>query len=251
MKKVLLFVFALSLSFGIKAQTSLTEAVDFQSKDDYGTEVHLFDILDRGQNVALYFFFSDAETSPYFDPNIAEAYHHFGDNQGDVYFVGVAPSDDSLTIANWRMEYDVDFPVINRISVGDDAHEICEDYGVIVFSTFVLIAPDRSITIDNIWPILDAQELIAEIEDNMVIDDNIAEVNDEGLGIYPNPASSVISIKSLASGNCDVSIFDMAGRCVKNIKIEDISNATINIEDLDKGVYFVDVNGKVEKLVIE
>jgi hypothetical protein len=43
----------------------------------------------------------------------------------------------------------------------------------------------------------------------------------------------------------------MAGRCVKNIKVEDISNATINIEDLDKGVYFVDVNGKVEKLVIE
>ena len=34
-------------------------------------------------------------------------------------------------------------------------------------------------------------------------------------------------------------------------KVEDISNATINIEDLDKSVYFVDVNGKVQKLVIE
>ena len=251
MKRILLFAFALLFSFNVKAQTSLTEAVDFNSIDDYGTEVHLFDILDRGQNVVMYFFFSDAETSPYFDPNIAQAYHHFGDNQGDVYFVGVAPSDDSLTIANWRMEYEVDFPVINRISVGDDAHEICEDYGVIIFSTFVLIAPDKRILIDNIWPIMDAQELIAEIEDKMVVDDNIADVNNEGLGVYPNPASSLVNIKSSARGSGDISIFDMTGRCVKTVYVEDISNATINIEDLDKGVYFVDVNGKVEKLVIE
>ena len=148
------------------------------------------------------------------------------------------------------MEYEVDFPVINRISVGDDAHEICEDYGVIIFSTFVLIAPDKRILIDNIWPILDAQELIAEIEDKMVVD-NIADVNNEGLGVYPNPASSLVNIKSSARGSGDISIFDMTGRCVKTVYVEDISNATINIEDLDKGVYFIEINGKVEKLVIE
>ncbi|MBR5215395.1 MAG: T9SS type A sorting domain-containing protein [Bacteroidales bacterium] len=250
MKRVLLFVFALLFSFNVKAQTSLTEAVDFQSIDDYGTNVHLFEILERGQNVVMYFFFSDAETSPYFDPNIAQAYHHFGDNQGDVYFVGVAPSDDSLSIANWRMEYEVDFPVINRISVGDDAHEICEDYGVIIFSTFVLIAPDKRILIDNIWPIMDAQELIAEIEDKMVVD-NIAEVNDESLGLYPNPATSFVNIKSSASGSCDINIFDMTGRCVKSVYVEDVSDAIINIEDLDKGVYFIELAGKVEKLIIE
>ena len=250
MKRVLLFVFALLFSFNVKAQTSLTEAVDFQSIDDYGTNVHLFEILERGQNVVMYFFFSDAETSPYFDPNIAQAYHHFGDNQGDVYFVGVAPSDDSLSIANWRMEYEVDFPVINRISVGDDAHEICEDYGVIIFSTFVLIAPDKRILIDNIWPIMDAQELIAEIEDKMVVD-NIAEVNDESLGLYPNPATSFVNIKSSASGSCDINIFDMTGRCVKSVYVEDVSDAIINIDDLDKGVYFIELAGKVEKLIIE
>ena len=248
MKRILLFAFALLFSFNVKAQTSLTEAVDFQSIDDYGTEVHLFEILERGQNVVLYFFFSDAETSPYFDPNIAQAYHHFGDNQGDVYFVGVAPSDDSLSIANWRMEYEVDFPVINRISVGDDAHEICEDYGVIIFSTFVLIAPDKRILIDNIWPIMDAQSLITEIENKMIVD-NVAEVNDETLGVFPNPASSFVNIKTSARGSGEIRIFDMTGRCVKEVSAVD--NATINVEDLNKGIYFVNVNGKVEKLVIE
>jgi hypothetical protein len=41
----------------------------------------------------------------------------------------------------------------------------------------------------------------------------------------------------------------MTGRCVKDVNA--IDNATINVEDLNKGVYFVNVNGKVEKLVIE
>jgi hypothetical protein len=41
----------------------------------------------------------------------------------------------------------------------------------------------------------------------------------------------------------------MTGRCVKEVNATD--NTTINIEDLNKGVYFVNVNGKVEKLVVE
>ncbi len=246
MKKVLTLFFIMILALNVKAQTSLTEAVDFQSIDDYGRDIHLFDILDRGQHVALYFFFSDAETSPYFDPNIAEAYHHFGDNQEDVYFIGVAPSDDSLTIANWRLEYGVDFPVINRITVGDDAHEVCEDYGVIIFSTFVLIAPDRRILIDNIWPIMDAQELIDEIKENMDTEDIIC-LNENRFKIYPNPATTYFNIN--INGEALVDIYDMTGRCVKQATVND--NSTINVEDLEKGVYFVKVADSIKKLVVK
>ena len=46
MKKVITFFVALILCFNVKAQTSLTEAVDFYSIDDYEREIHLFDILD-------------------------------------------------------------------------------------------------------------------------------------------------------------------------------------------------------------
>ena len=139
------------LGFNVKSQTSLTEAVDFHSIDDYGREVHLFDILDGGQFVFMYFFFTDAESTPIFDPCIAEAYHHFGDNQNEVYFVGIAPSDDSLSIDGWREEYGVDFPVIHWFTEGTTAQDICEDYGVNIFSTAVLIAPNHEIIINNIW----------------------------------------------------------------------------------------------------
>lgn len=69
--------------------------------------------------------------------------------------------------------------------------------------------------------------------------------------LYPNPASTEITITSQHNGEADVKIYDMTGRCVKEVYISNINNATINISDIEKGIYFINVNGKVEKLVVE
>ena len=68
--------------------------------------------------------------------------------------------------------------------------------------------------------------------------------------IYPNPASSEVKIISIMNGEANVAIYDLTGRCVKNIRVADISNATINVSDINKGVYFINVNGNVEKLIV-
>ena len=65
--------------------------------------------------------------------------------------------------------------------------------------------------------------------------------------ITPNPAKSTVNINM--NGSAQISIFDMTGRCVKQVAIN--GHSTIDIDDLDKGVYLVDVNGRVERLVIE
>ena len=44
-------------------------------------------------------------------------------------------------------------------------------------------------------------------------------------------------------------IFDMTSRCVMEVQIE--GTTTINIEGLDKGVYFINLNDSVKKLVIK
>ena len=81
----------------------------------------------------------------------------------------------------------------------------------------------------------------------------VEEVN-AGFNIYPNPAKSMINIESSLSGEAQVSIYDMTGRCVKQTVVE-MSNASINIENLNKGVYFVavqqDRNYNIQKLVVE
>ncbi len=76
-----------------------------------------------------------------------------------------------------------------------------------------------------------------------------------GFNIYPNPAQSTINIESSLKGEAQVSIFDMTGRCVKQVSVTEMSNVTINVEDLNKGVYFVSVqqshSHNIQKLVIE
>ena len=54
--------------------------------------------------------------------------------------------------------------------------------------------------------------------------------------------------------NAQVSIIDLTGRCVKEIEISG-AVSTINIEDMERGVYFISVkqgdNNYVEKLVVK
>ncbi len=71
--------------------------------------------------------------------------------------------------------------------------------------------------------------------------------------IYPNPATSTIFIESSLNANAQVSIIDLTGRCVKEVEITK-TVSTINIEDVESGVYFITVeqngNRSVEKLVV-
>ena len=82
-------------------------------------------------------------------------------------------------------------------------------------------------------------------------EDGNIEVVPKAFSIYPNPASTDIKITSEMSGQAEINIFDMTGRCVKNFRVSDISDATINVSDINKGVYFININGKVEKLTIK
>ena len=81
--------------------------------------------------------------------------------------------------------------------------------------------------------------------------DATIELVENDFYIYPNPASSEVKVLSIMNGEANVSIYDLTGRCVKNIRVADISNATINVSDINKGVYFINVNGNVEKIIIK
>ena len=74
------------------------------------------------------------------------------------------------------------------------------------------------------------------------------------VNIHPNPATSTIFVETTLNTNAQVSIIDLTGRCVKEVEISKTVSA-INIEDVEKGVYFISVeqngNRKVEKLVVK
>lgn len=148
MKKILTLVLGILLSLNVKAQTSLTEAVDFTAVDCYGQDtIHLFEILDRGQYVLIDFYFYSCDPCFKACPKMVEAYQALGCNKHDVFFMEISPSDSDDQCQWWAEKFGVEYPTISREAGGniiDDA------YGIRQYPTLVLIAPDRKILLSDI-----------------------------------------------------------------------------------------------------
>ena len=81
-----------------------------------------------------------------------------------------------------------------------------------------------------------------------------ASINDnkiEGLNIYPNPATDIVTISSNNNGVKSVQLFDLTGKKVMSVETEN----TINVSGLTKGMYIIKITeaGKsaTSKLIIK
>jgi len=142
-----LFAFLLATTVGLHAQsTNLTQAVDFTATDCHGNEIHLFEILDRGQAVFIDFFFYTCGQCQVISPYITGAYTATGCNQHDVFFMEISYIDNNNVCQQWIDQYGVQFPTIG---VEGGGNEIFNAYGIAGCPTLVLIMPDRSIPIQG------------------------------------------------------------------------------------------------------
>ena len=161
MKKLITLILALAIGFGLKAQCPLTQAVDFTATDCHGTEVHLFDILDGGQYVLIDFFFTTCGPCQQATPKVVESYYAMGCNMHDVFYMEISDRDSDAACQNWATNYGVEYPTIGGPAGGSG---ICNTYQIGAFPTVILIAPDRSIVINDLWPINNAQTVINALE---------------------------------------------------------------------------------------
>lgn len=69
------------------------------------------------------------------------------------------------------------------------------------------------------------------------------DFNDGSFVLYPNPSNEVINIRlnNATDTLASIAIFDLLGKQVKSSKELTSSNATINVSDLSKGVYMVEI----------
>jgi hypothetical protein len=74
----------------------------------------------------------------------------------------------------------------------------------------------------------------------------------ETLSVYPNPAKDLLNVQfnSSTDGNVDINIIDMVGRSVlkvQQIAAKGMNKFELNLSELNKGIYFVDVNNGVSR----
>ncbi len=157
MKKFLTFIVAIVFSISLMAQTSQTEAIDFTAVDCHGEEIHLFDILDGGQYVLIDFFYTSCGPCQQATPKVAEAYTRLGCNDNEVFFMEISDRDSDASCQNWCANYGIEYPTIGGPAGGGT---ICSQYGIGAFPTLILIAPDRQIVIQDLWPINNSQTIV-------------------------------------------------------------------------------------------
>lgn len=69
----------------------------------------------------------------------------------------------------------------------------------------------------------------------------INETNAVSFSLYPNPASSTLTLQSnVDMQNAEVKVFNLIGETI--LTQNKISNSTLNIEELNKGIYFLQVS---------
>jgi hypothetical protein len=80
----------------------------------------------------------------------------------------------------------------------------------------------------------------------------INEINSMNFSIFPNPATSKITINSSNSLNGKtINLTTITGTLVKSILATKENNQELDVTDLSKGVYLIQIDNKTTKVVIE
>jgi len=94
-------------------------------------------------------------------------------------------------------------------------------------------------------------DTLTDCDDVFIILSSVPEYNISNVLIYPNPSSGIFRIKcnSIYPGSI-IRLFDRTGRILFSAEIvSDIM--TFNVSELEPGLYFLYINGRVHKVLIE
>ncbi|HOJ25055.1 MAG TPA: T9SS type A sorting domain-containing protein [Bacteroidales bacterium] len=244
MKKIYCLFIILLLAFYLNAQTPLTTAVDFTATDVHGTSHNLFTYLDAGKYVFIDFFYTTCGTCQSMAPQGNASYIYFGCNQGDVIFLGIDDGDSDAEVINFDNQFGIDYPTISGDKGGTT---ICNNYGITAYPTYILIAPNRNIVVQDMWPFSTAicnSTLESYGIQSLPCQTSINDLLAKTIAIYPIPAQSelFIDIQNNKLTNPILSIYDVTGQIIylENLKTNNAVH-TINTSLINNGSYILQI----------
>lgn len=149
MKKLLSLFGAIIFCTVVNGQTPLTTAVDFTATDVHGNSHNLFTYLNSGKYVLIDFFYTTYGPCQTAAPQVNASYENFGCNTSGVIFLGIDLGDNDTEVLAFDNTYGVHYPCISGDAGGSN---ICSTYGISAYPTIILIAPDKSIVVQDMWP---------------------------------------------------------------------------------------------------
>ena len=234
------------------SQTPLNIAPNFTALDARGNYHDLYTHLNSGKYVVLDFFYNECLVCQTHVPEVNNAYIKFGCNTQDVFFLGVNLNNTDGEVVSFENEYALHYPNISGVDGG--GNNIVELFQVIAFPTIILIAPDKSIPKQDIWP-LTAVNIIDEILSVGVdtascpylLVDKTHQTN--SFFVYPNPASDFLIISNAIEQNeILITIYDFMGKLIISRKLSGVLDERINIKNIHSGLYLINISKSDEIL---
>ena len=115
-----------------------------------------------------------------------------------------------------------------------------------IMSAIVRENGDLVISGYNYWKTLYTIVVGRDFTQPMAIDEDA--VNSTNVTVYPNPASDFVKISSTTGQPSAVKVYNCLGMLVEEIEINS-KEIEINVSDYNSGVYFVEVDGEIIKLI--
>ena len=265
MKKLFTIAFSLLLGLSVsQAQVSITEAPDFTLTDIHGGEHNLYEYLDAGKYVMIDLFAYWCGPCCNTAPEVKTVFNEYGCNTADLIVIGLE-ADGTLQQTE---AFEVDCgavdgaPVVSGLDGG--ASDVVDAYGPLAFPTIILVAPDRTIVEQDIWP------FSASIADGVLagygiekaecaVINNVEEASLlNGVMVTPNPFTDrlAIDLQLMESAEVSVELMNTSGALVATFDQGNMAagKQVIQLEDLEEmptGVYFVTIkaNGAVSKSI--
>lgn len=255
LKKYLITFLFLAISHLIlQAQTPLTTAPNFNVIDARGDYHNLYSYLDNGKYVLLDFFYNECLVCQEHVPEVNDAYIKFGCNTSEVVFMGINFDNSDGEVVAFENEYAIHYPNVSGIEGG--GNDIVDLFQVIAFPTIILIAPDKSIPKQDIWPLTSVNiidELLSVNIDTATCPSLSSKptLSIPDVEVYPNPATDQINI--VFSNNTDtktIELFDNIGNKVLSLSTAAAKNI-IPLHHLMPGYYFLRISQNNENILFK
>lgn len=244
MKKFLSFIAVIILFGTVTAQTPLTTAVDFTVTDTEGHSFNLFNKLNSNKYVLIDFFYTTCGPCQATAPKVSGAYTNLGCNGGNVFFIGIDDRSTNAQVLAFDATYNAIYPGVSGTEGGGAAPTSA--YGISAWPTVILIAPNKNIVEQDIWPIADAADLTTVITGLGGVTQACSSGIDESeiirvAYVFPNPARGQFTYSYALEnndGNTYFEMFNMIGEKVYSEKITDLrNNLKVSTSSFSAGVY--------------
>ncbi|MBC7862245.1 MAG: T9SS type A sorting domain-containing protein [Bacteroidia bacterium] len=258
MKKLLLSLSVCALSFQFaSAQTTLTTAVNITGTDIDGNPYDLFTSLNAGKYVVVDFLFTTCGPCQNCAPKLWQAFTNYGCNGpgSQIEFISINRDDNNAVMHSWEASYmnatgpyPIGFSGTQGSATGR-SQTFHTTYGITAFPTMILIAPNKTILEQDMWPINTAADFTTYFQAHglnptpCAVGVTETEKAENSFSVSPVPAANRVTFKSSVYQLNEIKIVDLMGKTVYSSKPEsDVSSVDVDITTLEAGVYFAEVN---------